>query len=110
MAEIFFAGGAKDVFIPILGSEPIQSDDLESFPWEKLPYKRLECSSQHPLGTCHMGPSKETSVVDPDGRTWDVPNVWVADGSLLPTSLGVNPQLTIMAMATRVAFKMLDAG
>lgn len=109
MAEIFFAAGAKDVFIPILGSEPIQADDLESFPWNELPYKRLECSSQHPLGTCHMGASKETSVVDPDGRTWDVPNVWVADGSLLPTSLGVNPQLTIMAMATRVAYKMLDA-
>ena len=56
-----------------------------------------------------MGASKSSSVVDPNGRTWDVPNVWVADGSILPTSLGVNPQLTIMAMAARVAAKMRDA-
>lgn len=108
MVEIFFAAGAKDVFVPVLGSEPIQADGVESFPWDRLPFKKLECSSQHPLGSCHMGASASDSVVDPDGRTWDVPNVWVADGSLLPTSLGVNPQLTIMAMATRVAFKMLE--
>jgi choline dehydrogenase-like flavoprotein len=108
MAEIFFAAGAKDVFIPVLGSEPIQADAMESYAWDALPFKKLECSSQHPLGSCHMGASASDSVVDPSGRTWDVPNVWVADGSLLPTSLGVNPQLTIMAMATRVAFKMLE--
>jgi choline dehydrogenase-like flavoprotein len=107
MAEIFFAAGATHVFLPIFGAEPIEPDDLASFPFEQIKATKLECSSQHPLGSCHMGRSPSTSVVDPDGRTWDVPNVWVADGSILPTSLGVNPQLTIMAMAARIASKML---
>ena len=44
--------------------------------------------------------------VDPDGKLWDAENVFVCDGSVIPTSLGVNPQLTIMAMATRIAQKL----
>jgi choline dehydrogenase-like flavoprotein len=108
MAEIFFAGGAREVFMPVFGASPITADDLVSFPFDSVKGSRIECSSQHPLGSCHMGASRETSVIDPDGRTWDVPNVWVSDGSILPTSLGVNPQLTIMAMAMRIAAKMRD--
>ena len=109
MAEIFFAAGAREVFLPVFGADPITSDELDAFPFETVKGRNIECSSQHPLGSCHMGASAASSVVDPDGRTWDVPNVWVADGSILPTSLGVNPQLTIMAMAARVAAKMRDA-
>jgi choline dehydrogenase-like flavoprotein len=109
MAEIFFAAGAREVFLPVFGADPITSDELDAFPFESVKGRNIECSSQHPLGSCHMGASAASSVVDPDGRTWDVPNVWVADGSILPTSLGVNPQLTIMAMAARIAAKMRDA-
>ena len=109
MAEIFFAAGAAEVFLPVFGAEPITKDQLDSFPFESVKGRNIECSSQHPLGSCHMGASPSASVVDPSGRTWDVPNVWVADGSILPTSLGVNPQLTIMAMAARIAAKMRDA-
>jgi len=107
MAEIFFSAGAKCVFVPIFGADPITSDELENFPFESAKGRQLECSSQHPLGSCHMGASAD-AVVDPDGRTWEVKNVWIADGSILPTSLGVNPQLTIMAMAARVASKILN--
>lgn len=109
MAEIFFAAGAKQVFLPVFGSDPIGPDDLRRLDLERLKGRQFECSSQHPLGTCHMGTSPEDSVVDPEGRTWDVENVRIVDGSILPTSLGVNPQLTIMAMAMRIAHKMLGA-
>jgi choline dehydrogenase-like flavoprotein len=47
-------------------------------------------------------------VVDTNGRAWDVEGLYVSDGSIVPTSLGVNPQLTIMAMATRIAHRMRD--
>jgi choline dehydrogenase-like flavoprotein len=47
-------------------------------------------------------------VVDPDGRVWDTQDLYVADGSVLPTSLGVNPQLSIMTVATRIAWRMRD--
>ena len=47
-------------------------------------------------------------AVDGDGRVFDVDELYVADGSILPTSLGVNPQLSIMGVATRVAWRMRD--
>ncbi len=57
----------------------------------------------HLLGTCRMGRDPATSVVDADGRSWDIRNLWVCDGSLFPTSGGVNPSLTIQALALRIA-------
>jgi len=58
--------------------------------------------TSHILGTCRMGSDPADSVVDLDGRSWDVPNLWVCDGSLFPTSGGVNPSLTIQALACRM--------
>lgn len=55
----------------------------------------------HLLGTAKMGPNPDTSVVDPWGRTHDVPNLLILDGSVWPTSSGMNPTATIAAMALR---------
>jgi choline dehydrogenase-like flavoprotein len=55
-----------------------------------------------------MGTSAHHAVVDPDGQSFEVRELFVADGSILPTSLGVNPQLSIMAMATRIAWKLRE--
>lgn len=57
----------------------------------------------HQVGTCRMGVDPRTSVVDPQCRLHHMDNVYLADGSVLPTSLGVAPALTIMANALRVA-------
>ena len=57
----------------------------------------------HILGTCRMGTDPATSVVDPWGRSHDVPNMFVFDGSIWPTSSGMNPTATIAAMALRCA-------
>jgi choline dehydrogenase-like flavoprotein len=53
-----------------------------------------------------MGSDRETSVVDADGRSWDVPNLWICDGSLFPTAGGVNPSLTIQALACRMGARI----
>jgi choline dehydrogenase-like flavoprotein len=53
-----------------------------------------------------MGATKERGATDHNGKVWDVDGLYVADGSILPTSLGVNPQVAIMAVATRVAARM----
>ncbi|RKN10477.1 GMC family oxidoreductase [Streptomyces radicis] len=58
---------------------------------------------QHQAGTCRMGEDPATSVTDPWGRVWSMRNVWVADASLHVTNGGVNPVLTILALAHRVA-------
>ena len=57
----------------------------------------------HLNGTCRMGDDPDTSVVDADCRSWDIPNLWICDGSVFPTVGGVNPSLTIQAIACRTA-------
>ena len=108
LAEIFLAAGAREVFLPILGERGFDADRLRSADLTRVPGARIECSSQHPLGTCRMGISPQHSVVDPHGESWDVKDLYVADGSVLPTSLGVNPQVSVMSMATRIAWGMRE--
>jgi choline dehydrogenase-like flavoprotein len=108
MAEVFFAAGAREVFLPILGHHGVKPDDLATLDVSHVPASRLECASQHPLGTCRMGVSPYRAVVKPDGETWDVRDLYVVDGSVLPTSLGVNPQVSVMAVATKIAWGMRE--
>jgi len=106
--ETFFAAGAKEIFLPFLGLPGMNADAFRKIAWEDIPTSRLECASQHPLGSCRMGPSAASSVVDPYGQSWDVRELYLADGSVIPSSLGVNPQVTIMAMATRIAWHLRE--
>ncbi len=108
LADTFFAAGAKECYLPVLGLEPVTPDRMPHLPLETLHGSRFECASQHPLGSCRMGISPDHSVVDADGRHWFVDGLYVADGSVLPTSLGVNPQLGIMTVATRIAWRMRE--
>lgn len=62
----------------------------------------------HLLGTCRMGTDPATSVVDPALRAWDVPNLYVMDGSVLPTGAAVNPTSTIGAVVLRAASALRD--
>jgi len=55
----------------------------------------------HLAGTARMGFDPKSSVVNSDCRTWDIPNLWICDGSVFPTAGGVNPSLTIQAIACR---------
>ena len=57
----------------------------------------------HTIGTCCMGSSADTAVVDSEGRSFDVPNLYISDNSVFPGSLSANPALTIMAIALRTA-------
>lgn len=108
MAKTFFAAGAREVYLPILGLRGVDADGLANAPLETVPAQNLECASQHPLGSAQMGSTAEHSVVDGDGRVWGVDGLYIADGSVLPTSLGVNPQVSIMSVATRVAWRMRE--
>jgi len=66
--------------------------------------------SAHTIGTCRMGADGGRAVVDPDGRSYDVDNLWVCDNSVFPSSLAANPALTIMALALRTADRFLARG
>ena len=60
----------------------------------------------HLVGGCRMGVSPEESVVDADHRVWGVPNLFVCDGSVMPTQGAANPALTIMALASRLGERL----
>jgi choline dehydrogenase-like flavoprotein len=108
MADTFAAAGAEEIFLPILGHKPVTPDELRHLDVASIPARRYECASQHPLGSARMGKSADSSVVDPNGRCWDTEELYIADGSILPTSLGVNPQVGIMTMATRIALRLRE--
>ena len=63
--------------------------------------------SAHTIGTCRMGTDGDAAVVDPDGRSFDVPNLLICDNSVFPSALAANPALTIMALSLRTADRFL---
>lgn len=68
---------------------------------------RQEDDTCHLNGTARMGNDPRESVVDTNCRSWDIPNLWICDGSVFPTVGGVNPSLTIQAIACRTADRIL---
>jgi cholesterol oxidase len=65
-----------------------------------------ELITPHPLGGCNMGASANEGVVNHAGEVFGYPNLYVADGSIIPRPLGVNPSRTISALAERIADRM----
>ena len=107
LAQVFFAGGAKRVFTPFHGFDVLHSPtDLERLRRTNLKAWDLDMSAYHPLGTARMGRDPSTSVVGADHEMHDVKSLYVVDGAAVPSALGVNPQVTIMALATRAAEKI----
>ena len=104
LSEIFLRAGAERVLPMIVGCDEIRTEaDLERLRTMKLSAGDFEVTAYHPLGTCRMGVDPTRSCVSPDGEAHDTEGLFVADGSAIPSSLGVNPQLTIMALALRTA-------
>lgn len=109
-AELFFAAGATTVYPMLPGLESISSPkEVELIRTGRWNRSELHVSAYHPMGTARMGADPSDSVVDPWGRVWDVPGLWVLDASILPSSTHVNPQITIMAMAARGAARLADS-
>lgn len=104
LAEVFFAAGAKKCYVPFNGFHEIRSvDDIPKIYEHKFKPTDIEMLTVHVMGTAQMGSDTHTSVVGPYGEFHNVQGLFVADASVFPTSIGVNPQVTIMALATRTA-------
>lgn len=100
LARIHLAAGALQCGSPHVPAIQVQpGGDLG--PLEQAPYGGHEhpIFTAHQMGGCAMGPDPETSVVDPTLRHHAVSNLYVVDGSVLPTALGVNPSVTIYGLA-----------
>jgi choline dehydrogenase-like flavoprotein len=109
-ARIMFAAGARRAFFnahrPLILNGP---DDIEpALTLELVEQQRLQITSGHPMGGCALGGDPKRDVVDSRGRSWDVEGLYIADSSILPTSLGVNPCYTVYALARYIAHHMVD--
>jgi choline dehydrogenase-like flavoprotein len=107
-AEILLAAGAKRLYPARLSMPIVEPSELDRYRAAVPAASDLGLVSYHPLGTCAMGREPKTSVVDLDHQAHDVPGLFVVDGSTVPGPLGVNPQVTIMAMATRAADRIAE--
>jgi choline dehydrogenase-like flavoprotein len=92
MREIAEAAGGKNIWDPYVPHLT-----------QLKPDEAMKGAGAHFHGTCRMGKDPTKSVVDAACRSHEVPNLWVVDGSVFPTSGGYNPTLTILANAYRVA-------
>ncbi len=105
MAEIQFAAGARAV-VPVheMGGEYSSwaqaREAIKAFPMKPLLTRVV---SAHVMGGCAMGMSEQRGVVQPDGTHWQVSNLSVHDGSIFPTSIGANPQLSVYGFANKLA-------
>jgi choline dehydrogenase-like flavoprotein len=105
LAELFWAAGARRVFLPVAGQPELRRGERLT----GLTAGRLKAMAFHPLGTARAAADPARGVVDQDLRVHGTQGLYVADGSVVPTALGVNPQVTIMALATRLAFHLLES-
>jgi choline dehydrogenase-like flavoprotein len=102
-AQMHFAAGASEVYPQVAGLGVMRPGEETLLENRTVRPAELRLEAFHPMGTARMGPDPRNSVVTPAGEAHDVPGLYVADASVLPTSLGANPQLTIMAVARRIA-------
>ena len=102
LVELLFAAGARRVLTPVNGVPELTDGDLR--PLRAVPRRpqRLKLMAFHPLGTARMAARPEDGVCDSNGAVHGVSGFYVADGAAVPSALGVNPQLTIMALAIRL--------
>jgi hypothetical protein len=103
-ARLLFAAGAKEVTIPaIVPLRLTRPSDLDRLDLGHADPRDFPLTAVHPMGTMRMGGNPETSVVNPTGEHHHVHGLFVADGSLFPTSIGVPPQMSIYAFALHLA-------
>jgi choline dehydrogenase-like flavoprotein len=108
LIELFWAAGARTVITPLARARELREPGAAPLRGVRLHPRELKLMAFHPLGTAGAHADPRRGVVDGDLRVHGVEGVYVADGSAVPSALGVNPQLTIMALATRLAFHLLD--
>ncbi len=101
-ADLLFQGGAIELYMPIIGIGAIKSISELDSKLDGIKPEQLEIVTVHIMASCPMGPDPATSVTDPEGKLWNMKNVLLTDASILPTSIGKNPQGTIMTFAHKI--------
>ena len=109
LSELLFAAGAKQILLPFHGAADLYSpDDARRLIDRTIPARGWEVVTVHMMGTARMGTDRSRDVTDAFGLVHDVDRLMIADASIFPSAIGVNPMETIMALATRAAGHVID--
>jgi choline dehydrogenase-like flavoprotein len=104
-AEIHFAAGAIEVYPNIARVGTLTPDKLAAFESTRFKPSELRLEAFHPMGTARIAPERD-GVCASNGRVHGTPDLYVADASLFPTSVGVNPMMTVIAFSARIAAEL----
>jgi choline dehydrogenase-like flavoprotein len=105
-AELLYAAGASEVYPQLAGIPTLAKDKISELEASPPAPSALRLEAFHPMGTARMDAESGAGVVGTDGAVHGAEGLYVADGSLLPSSIGVNPMMTIIAMASHVARRL----
>ena len=119
LSKILFAHGAREIHPSLPGFTGFvrSTDDDADKEKEKQRFEKwlaklrahgnkpplTPFASAHQMGTCRMSAKAKDGVVDPRGRVWGTEGLYVADASVFPSASGVNPMITVMAIADHIA-------
>ncbi len=106
LARVYLAAGARAVHPGLAAPWQTLRSEADVLRFERdaqtqLKARHINISAFHPLGSCRMHADPRRGVTSPTGETHQVGNLFICDGSAVPGPLGVNPQMTIMALAER---------
>jgi choline dehydrogenase-like flavoprotein len=108
LCELLLEAGARRIHLPFGGVGELGSmDDVRRLSQAKIDKRQMEVATVHLMGTARMGGDRTRAVTDGYGMVHDADRLMVADASLFPTPIGVNPAETIHALATRNAHHVI---
>ena len=108
-AEVHFAAGATEVYPNIARVGTLTPSKLADFESTRFKPSELRLEAFHPMGTARIAGESE-GVCAPDGSVHGVNALYIADASLFPTSVGVNPMMTVIAFAAHIAGELAQRG
>ena len=107
-AEVLEAAGAREIWLPLAravtyrpGTREAREEWLRRVDASGWGPNEILLVTFHQMASCRMGASARTSVVDAENRVWGIRGLYIADASVFPSASGVNPMLTVMAIAHR---------
>jgi choline dehydrogenase-like flavoprotein len=108
-AKAHFEMGARRVLLPFSRLHELRSvDEIPKIFSHKPKLSEIELFSAHIMGTCRISATKEDGVIDKNGQSHDIKNLFIADASVFPSPIGLNPMETIMALATKTCAHIVE--